>query len=894
MPDTTTTASALALPDIDQLKAQLAHHPAIPLFRQAIATLYSALAERFRQGAPIEPLVHLRASVMDQIIRAAWQHAGLPTDSNATDIMLLAVGGYGRGELLPHSDIDLWVVLRDDNTAHEEALSAFVMLLWDIGLMPGHCVRTLADCERLAAEDLTVISALLESRLLIGPPALFETLHATTSTPKMWTSRAFFEAKREEQRLRHGKLNHTESLLEPNVKDSPGGLRDLHTIAWIARRHYGVHTLADAVTLGYMTAEDLARYDQSMQFLWRLRFALHLETNREEDRLLFEHQQVIAQQLGFIDTREKLAVEQLMHVYYQTAAIVTELNDIILLHFSEQWTDADANDVDETLDTHFALSNGHIHIRSPDTFAQFPETLLSLFAWLAQRPDIIGIRANTLRALCAQRHLIDERYRDTPLHQHIFMLMMRAEGNIPRTLSLMARYGILGRYLPQFGRVNGLMQYDLFHIYTVGAHTLNLLQRLQQFLEGDERCDAPLAIEIMQRLRKREVLWIAGLFHDLGKGRGGNHSVLGAEDVRVFCTRHGLSAETTELAEWLVLNHLLMSQTAQKRDISEPAVIREFVEIVQDKRHLATLYLLTVADIQATNPTLWNGWRSALLRQLFDEAFRVLERGLSVPFDRSDASRETRRDAWAMLEALGCNMKAVERCWHHCGEDYFLPYSADEIAWQTLGILEQPGVPVIMFSTPGDDSPEGGTQVFIHTHSVNGLFAAIVSTFDQLDLSVHDARIITSSDDWTLNTFTLLDSQHLPVTDPVRLQHIHTVLTHALRTPHVLPSIVTRHTSRQLRHFQVPTQVAFREDSMHRGSILTVEAADRPGLLARIGRLFVEFDISVHSAKISTLGERVEDVFFVTDARGGPLRDPDFNQRFTSRVKEVLDAVLGS
>lgn len=891
MPDTTTTA--LALPDIDQLQQQLTDHPAIPLFRKALSTLYNALAERFRQGTSIPPLVHLRADIMDHIIRAAWQHAGLPTENEA-DIMLLAVGGYGRGELLPHSDIDLWVVLRKDNPDLQEALSAFVMLLWDIGLMPGHCVRTLADCTRLAAEDLTVISALLESRLLIGPRALYETLCTATSTDHMWPSRLFFEAKQEEQRQRHGKLDQTELRLEPNVKDSPGGLRDLHTIAWVARRHYGVHKLADAVTLGYMTPEDLMRYDQSMQFLWRLRFALHIETHREEDRLLFEHQQVIAQQLGFVDTPETLAVEQLMHAYYQTAAVVTELNDIILLHFREQWINPVTETTVELLDAHFALSEGHIQIREPDTFAQSPETLLSLFAWLAQRPDIKGIRADTLRALCAHRHLIDDEYRNTPLHQHIFMLMIRAEGNIPRTLSLMARYGVLGRYLPQFGRVSGLMQYDLFHIYTVGAHTLNLLQRLQQFLEGDERCDAPLAIEIMQRLRKREVLWIAGLFHDLGKGRGGNHSLLGAEDVRVFCERHGLSNETTELAEWLVLNHLLMSQTAQKRDLSEPAVIREFVEIVQDKRHLATLYLLTVADIQATNPTLWNGWRSALLRQLFDEAFRLLERGLSVPFDRSDACRETCQDAWAMLEALGCNMKAVERCWHHCGEDYFLPYSAYEIAWQTLGILERPGVPIIMFSTPGDDTPEGGTQVFIHTHSVNGLFAAIVSTFDQLDLSVHDARIITSSDDWTLNTFTLLDAQHQPVTEPARLRHIHAVLAEALRTPHNLPPIVTRHTSRQLRHFQVPTQVAFREDSMHRGSILTVEAADRPGLLARIGRLFVEFDISVHSAKISTLGERVEDVFFVTDTRGGPLRDTDLNQRLTCRLKEVLDAVLGS
>ena len=879
--------------DPELLRQQLLEQPAVPLFRQALNALSEMLATRFRQGDAVEALVHRRAEVMDRLITLAWAHAGLPSETTA-NIVLIAVGGYGRAELLPYSDIDLWIVTDDEGDAQQDAVAAFITLLWDIGLKPGHGVRTLTDCERLTRQDLTAISALLDSRRLAGSQALFDTLHRLTSPARMWPSHAFYYAKREEQRRRHGKLNQAESRLEPNVKDSPGGLRDLHMIAWIAQRHYGTQAPSETLAHGYMTHEDVTRYQQSMLFLWRLRFALHLETHREEDRLLFEHQRAIADQLGFVDTREKLAVEQLMHAYYQTAAAVTELNDIILLHFEEQCCTGDSSPCIETLDDHFVLHNGHLQIRDPSTFGTAPAALLSLFTWLAQRPDIKGIRADTLRALCAYRYRIDDDYRNTPHHQRLFMQIIRAHGNVARTLSLMARYGILGRYLPQFGRISGLMQYDLFHIYTVDAHTLHLLQRLQQCLEGSERADAPLATELMQRLHKREALWIAGLFHDLGKGRGGNHSLLGADDVHEFCLRHGLSGETAELAEWLVRHHLLMSQTAQKRDLSEPAVIREFVKQVQCQRRLTALYVLTVADIQATNPTLWNGWRSALLRQLYEEALRLLEHGLSVPFDRRDASRETRRQAANFLAALNVDMQAVERLWQRCGEDYFLPYSPYEIAWQTLAIMEHPGTPIVLFNTPDADSPEGGTQVFVHTHSVNGLFATIVSTFDQLDLSVHDTRIITSSDDWSLDTFTLLDARHQPVTDPVRLRQIHTALSDALRHPGRLPPVMKRHTPRQLRHFRVATQVLFREDALHRGSILTVIAADRPGLLDRIGRLFIEFNLTVHSAKILTLGERVEDVFVVTNAQGGALRDPEFNAQLTARLKEVLNAALGS
>lgn len=862
----------------------------IPNVREAIKGLDHRLAERFHAGEPVKQLIHARAHAIDHIVRLAWKHAPWPSpqpDNNR--IALLAVGGYGREELHPHSDIDLCILIERDDGPYQAALSHFVTLLWDLGLNIGHGVRLLEQCVSLARDDLDLMTALVESRTLAGPKALHKALKAATAPDKMWPTSCFFEAKLQEQCLRYNKANHTEYRLEPNVKNSPGGLRDLQMMGWIAKRHFGITHLDETIAHQFMTEEDLVRYQHSLHFLWRLRYALHLETGREEDRLLFAHQTTIAEQLGYRDTPQQLAVEQMMRQYYRTVATVAELNDLILLNFKEHWVDRTPQPAPSFLDSHFEVHGERIHLRDATRFLKHPIALLDMFVWMARTPSIKGISARTLRDLCEARHLIDAHFRSVPEHRQRFMALLSAMGNVPHVLSLMARYGILGRYLPEFERVSGLMQYDLFHIYTVDAHTLQVLQHLQRFRVSDEY-DAQLANACMQRLQPPLLMWIAGLFHDIGKGRGGDHSQLGAVDARAFCEAHGLSATDTRTVEWLVQEHLRMSQTSQKRDLTDPDVIREFVSVVGDRRHLDMLYVLTVADIQATNPTLWNGWHSALLSQLHAEACTQLERGLSTPFSREDARRETREAAYALLKDANCDMNAVSARWAQYGLEYFQAYAPHEIVWQTLGLLEQPQTPLVIINTPPRPEMEGGTQVFIHTPDNTGLFAATVNVFDQLQLSVFDARIVTADNNWTLNTFTLLDADGLPVRHPTRLREIHDALLEALADTQRPLHIPKRHMPRRLRHFQVPTDITITHEGQSSASALTLIAGDRPGLLARVSQLFVEFGLSITAAKITTLGERVEDVFFVTDAAGQPLQDERINTRIATRLRHVLDS----
>ena len=501
------------------------------------------------------------------------------------------------------------------------------------------------------------------------------------------------------------------------------------------------------------------------------------------------------------------------------------------------------------------------------------------------------MRADTIRQIRDHRHLIDDAFRDDLRHQSLFMELLRSGGDVPTQLTRMNRYGVLGKYLPEFGEAVGLMQHDLFHIYTVDAHTLRLLSFLQRFREERDTDEYTVAIDVIQKLPKLELLWIAGLYHDIGKGRGGDHSELGAVDAAEFCRRHALSNWDTRLVAWLVEHHLLMSKTAQKRDISDPDVIHAFARTVRDETHLDYLYVLTVADISATNPTLWNGWRASLMRQLYTETRRVLRRGLDNTVDRQGWASETREEASGLLRAVGADIARVTALWQTFGEDYFLQYTPSEIVWQTQGILahRDDHLPLILVSAPSEDMTEGGTKLFIHTRSADDLFAATAAAIEQLGLSIHDARIATSSDDWTLNTFILLDDDDEAIRDPERLETIRRHLVEELDDPDDYPQIVSRHTPRQLKHFRVPIEVIIEQDPANARTSLELIAPDRPGLLARVGRIFMEQDIALSAAKIATLGERVEDVFFITDKRGQPLTDPEAQARLRERLYEVLD-----
>ena len=875
--------------DVDAFRHELARSssPLAP-FKAALGDIQHQLDERFHAGADIRDLVHGRAWCLDQLLSVAWSLHAWPDNG----VALLAVGGYGRGELHPYSDIDLMLLLRDDDdTPYREALTAFITFLWDIGLEIGHSVRSLTDCERKAESDITIITNLLESRTLAGPEALRLAMKARIAAQHMWPADRFFAAKWQEQIARHRRFNNSEYHLEPNIKSSPGGLRDIQMIGWVAKRHFGSQRYRELVANGFMNDAELRILSQGQAFLWQVRYALHMLAGRAEDRLLFDHQRAIAELFGFRDTPERLAVEQFMNRYYRHVTALAGLNDMLLQHFDEAILRSGERPEIINLNPRFVIEGGYIKARHRTIFRDHPSALLELFLLMAEHPEIEGVRADTIRLIRDHRHLIDDFYRDDTVHQQLFLALLRSNGNVARQLRRMNRYGVLGKYLPEFGQAVGLMQHDLFHIYTVDAHTLHLLKFIHQFRKPEARSEFPVAAALIPQLPKLELLWIAGLFHDVGKGRGGDHSILGAHDVERFAERHGLSSRDTRLVSWLVEHHLTLSMVAQKRDITDPDVIREFATLVRDESRLDYLYVLTVADINATNPTLWNGWRASLLRQLYTETKRALRRGLENPLDRDDWVRETRAEAHGLLAAVGADLERVERLWQLLGEEYFLQYAPSEIVWQTLGILDhhQSLLPLVLISAPTGDMTEGGTKVFIHTRSVDDLFAATAAAMEQLGLSIHDARIATSSNDWTLNTFIVLDDQGRAIQDPYRIEEIRTHLVEELDDPDDYPRIVTRHTPRQLRHFKVPTQVIIEQDPANERTLLELSAPDRPGLLARVGRIFMEQDIALSAAKIATLGERVEDVFFITDKAGAPLTDPDRQQRLRERLIEELD-----
>ncbi len=875
--------------DAETFRAELTGNrsPVAP-FKAALGDIQARLDERFRAGADIRDLVHGRAWCLDRLLAIAWALQPWPDDG----VALLAVGGYGRGELHPHSDVDLVLLLEhDDDEPYREPLTAFITFLWDIGLEIGHSVRSLADCEREAAGDITVITNLMESRTLVGPERLRDAMKARIAADRMWPADQFFEAKWQEQITRHHRFNNSEYHLEPNIKSSPGGLRDIQMIGWVAKRHFGSQRYEDLVANGFMNDAELRILSQGQAFLWQVRYALHMLTDRAEDRLQFDHQRTIAELFGFRDTPERLAVEQFMKRYYRHVTALAGLNDMLLQHFDEAILRSGERLESTPLNERFEIAGGYIQARSRAVFREHPSALLELFLLMAEHPEIEGVRADTIRLIRDHRHQIDDLYRDDPHHQHLFMSLLGSGGNVARQLRRMNRYGVLGKYLPEFGQAVGLMQHDLFHIYTVDAHTLRVLKFIQCFREPDAHDEFPVAAALVHQLPKLELLWIAGLYHDIGKGRGGDHSILGARDVERFAQRHGLSSRGTRLVSWLVENHLVMSMVAQKRDITDPDVIREFASRVGDETRLDYLYVLTVADINATNPTLWNGWRASLLRQLHAETKRALRRGLDNPPDREDWVRETRGEARSLLASVGAELPRVDRLWESLGEDYFLQYAPSEIVWQTMGILAHGDsqLPLILISAPTDDMSDGGTKVFIHTPSVDDLFAATAAAMEQLGLSIHDARIATSSNDWTLNTFIVLDSRGESIRDAERIEAIRRHLVEELDDPEDYPQIVTRHTPRQLRHFHVATEVLIEQDPANERTLLELTAPDRPGLLARVGRIFMEQDIALSAAKIATLGERVEDVFFITDKGGLPLTDPERQQRLRERLIEVLD-----
>lgn len=833
----------------------------------------ATIRERYLREGDAARLLRERCGLIDTVLGDLWRALRLP-DSLA----LVAVGGYGRGELYPASDVDFLLLLPDtpDETLTAQ-LEQAVATFFDIGLEVAPSVRTVHDCVQVARDDLTVQTALLETRLLAGSRELFDL--ACGELRASLDPRAFFEAKRMEQEQRHRRYQDSPYALEPNCKEAPGGLRDLQTVLWIARAAGYGDSWEDLARYGFITPEEEEQLQRSVTFLQRLRTRLHLHVGRREDRLLFDYQTALAEQLGFAPTATRRASERLMQRYYRTAKEITQINTILLLNLGAAISPP-PDQLPQEINPRFQNRHDLLDVIDEDVFNKHPGAMLEGFLLLQKNAELQGMTARTLRALWHARTLIDENFRREHANRACFLEILQQPRGVLHELRRMNQFGILGRYLPKFGKIVGQMQHDLFHVYTVDQHTLHVLRNLRRFLADEFTHEYPLCSELIKDFPRCWVLYVAALFHDIGKGRGGDHSELGAEDAAEFCAEHDIAAEDTELIVWLVRQHLLMSTVAQKQDIADPDIVGAFTRMVADERHLVALYLFTVADIRGTSPKVWNAWKGQLLEQLFRSTCRTLLAGGKAPV-RQGLIEERQHEAWRLLRYFGLTSKVHEPLWKQLDTVYFLRHSAEEIAWHTRSLHYRTGTeqPVVKARV----NPQGeGLEVLIYTRDQRDLFARVVGFFARAGYTIVDAKIHTTRHGYALDSFMLLDLSDRG-SDRTMISYIEHELTERLSRQTAPEAPGSGRVSRQVRHFPIQPQITIERDEKGSHYVLSVNAADRPGLLYTIAMTLAGHGANLHTAKISTLGERVEDTFLIS---GGDLGET------ASRIKletELLD-----
>ncbi|MFT3756643.1 MAG: [protein-PII] uridylyltransferase [Pseudoxanthomonas sp.] len=827
--------------------------------RQWMADSDARLAERFVHSTRSDRLLALRARAADRLLQEAWERC-VPAGAQ---LALFAVGGYGRGELFPHSDIDLLVLANADaQQAHHGALSRFFALLWDAGLPASHAVRSPAQCTQ-AAVDQTVLTALIEARPLVADATAVQRLDEAIATDQVWPPHEFFDAKREEMRQRHARFGDTSENLEPNLKDGPGGLRDLHTLGWMALRTWGVHDLEQLVGLDQLGADEARALRRERIALSRLRYGLHLVAGRPEERLRFDYQKTLAAKLGFADDAENLGVEKMMQGFYRSALIVRRVSDRMLQRFEEQF---DGGLRPERLDERFDLYGGYLAARDKAWPRGDIGEVFALFAAWAANAQVRGLRSHTARALAEALPRLPAYIMATPAARAAFMALLRGPRAVD-TLTRMARLGVLGQWIPAFARVSGRMQFDLFHVYTVDQHTLMVLGNLAGFASAQANERFSIAHEVWPRLRKPELLLLAGLFHDIAKGRGGDHSELGAVDAHEFCVAHGLSESDTELVTWLVEQHLRMSVTAQKQDISDADVIARFAALVGDRDRLDYLYLLTCADIAGTSPKLWNAWKDRLLADLYFATRRALREGGERAIAAAARIAEAREAARVLAVEQGMDDATIARQFAGMPDESFLRYRPEQLAWQAAALSRiQLGETQVAARRIGSDG--SAMEVFVFSPDRDGLFAAILATLDRMGFAIHQARVLDAPNGMVFDTFEILPADNWASTDP---EEVSVGLHRALAGQLDKVRASRRALPRQLRHFRFAPKIEFAATPDGRRTLLSLVAPDRPGLLADVARTLRECQLRVHGARIATFGERAEDVFQITDESDRPL-----------------------
>lgn len=825
--------------------------------RSEIAAARQALRDAYLARPNPAQLLKRHARLVDRTVKSVWSRAGLRAGA-----ALVATGGYGRRELYPSSDIDLLVLLAaEPGEAERASIERLIGMLWDIGLEIAQSVRTVEGCLDAASSDITVRTTLLEARYLAGSRTLYRRLEA--SLQAACDPLRFFEAKKLEQEQRHAKHHDSPYSLEPNLKEAPGGLRDLHVVQWIARACAIGRDWSDLVAHGLIERGEARQLARHQALLQDLRIRLHYLAGRREDRIVFDFQSALAEQLGELETAERRASEAMMQRYYRTAKAVTQLNTIVLQNLGARLL-PQPDEVPMALNERFQIRGELLEAVDERLFERQPTAVLESFLLLMQHQRLRGMTAPTLRALWRGRFLIDAKFRKDPLARLLFVHMLQQPRGIVHEFRRMNQYGILGRYLPEFGRIVGQMQHDLFHVYTVDQHILMVVRNLRRFTMPEFAHEFPLCSELMSGFERRWLLYVAALYHDIAKGRGGDHSRLGTIDVRTFSRNHGLSGEDRELVEFLVEQHLAMSQVAQKQDVHDPEVVRAFAERVGTERRLVALYLFTVADVRGTSPKVWNAWKAKLLEDLFRATRRVLT---GAPLARDAALAEKQAEASRLLRLYALSDGVEQRLWAQLDTAYFLRHDAQEIAWQTRNLHYR--VDAARAVVKARLAPFGeGLQVMIYCRDREALFARICGYFERSAFNIVEAKVHTTRNGYALDTFVVMgQGRGAHYRDLISM--IESELVDEVESQAPLAPPRGGRLSRRVRHFPISPVVDIRPDERGAYQVLSMVASDRPGLLYGVARTLARYGISLQSARINTLGDRAEDVLLIAGAALG-------------------------
>lgn len=835
--------------------------------------------DRGRQIRGIEYFLNQRSENTDKLIREAFKKTDL---ASINDFGIFSVGGYGRGELHPYSDIDLLLLSKRGLSKEEQKkIEKFISLLWDLGLEIGHSVRTLKQAKKQAREDVYTMTNMLEFRKIAGTDELHRMYLSIIDTKNLWRNKSFIQKKVQEQIDRHQSFNNTSYNLEPDIKSSPGGLRDIHTIDWLIKNSARNMSESDKLT-GALTTEERKELNKAKYWLWVIRYLTHLEANREEDRLLFEHQIPVAMKLFPSAKSSNQAAEKLMHRYYRSSLSISEINSTFIQSIRENY-ELTKFSRKKKLDSNFFIKNNLIHLYEMEGFKRNPSLLLDLFIKLSENPDVKGIGSQTLRALKRDRDLIDSDFRSKKQNILLFLKLLKSKRLLVTQLEKMKDLGILGRYLPEFGRITGQMQYDLFHIYTVDAHTLEVLRNMRWMTLGKSEEKFPLAAKIINKLPKLEILYIAGLYHDIGKGRGSDHSNLGKVIVRNFCKKHLFTKEDTKLIEWLVENHLLMSVTSQKKDLTDNSVVKEFAEKVSNVETLNYLYCLTVADVSATNPNLWNSWNASLLRQLYDRT-KLYFRD-SILLNNSIGEQKTK----ALKLIKKYKSSEIENLWDRFYPDYFEGSDHFDLSQHAEIILSSKQETIVEMI---EQDKESLSSIFIHTKDRANLFATIVGILDSENINFIDAKLYGMKNGFCTDLITISDQGNKVDLESSKAKVLIDKLNQALNEKVLKPKIVKKRLPRHLKHFQTTTEITFNHDMSNRWTNLEIKTADRPGLLASICQVFLKHGALIKKARIATYGEKAEDRFSITSKQDTPFIKKNDLNNLLSDLKTSLSGEL--